>query len=383
MSNKNVLLAANYSNHTGYAWNNIYKLYDAIAHEFADDNRNIIVSFSKLNIPVEQITNHKNINFDEWDPNDKSLKNTFKFIKLVKKHKIGYVYFTDLPYYDLRYAIFRLSGIKKIVIHSRISVADPKPANYEGGVKGFIKQIISNINLVSSDRVYAVSDFVRDRLIKKNRVPSNKVIKILNGIDLDKFKPNPNHITPNSHITVFTCGRATDHKGIHILIEAIKFLINIDNDIQLEVRYAGDGPDFEKLNTMVKNYNLTEYFTFLGELPSTIDEVGNADILVVPSIWGDACPSSVSEALASGKPLITTRAGGIPEIVDSQENAILVDTNDPYSIFIALLALIKSPSLREKLAVNGRLRAINALDKNAYYNTVLKQLSLDFFGIKD
>jgi glycosyltransferase involved in cell wall biosynthesis len=377
MSDSNILIAANYSNTTGYAWNNIYRLFDKIIQEFSSDKRQICVTFAEINQPISQIESVSDVTFEEWDPINRSLKNTFKLCKIIKKHNIKNIYLTDQSYYDWRYLFFRLYGARKIVVHSRISVANPYPANFEGGVRGLLKSMIGKINILCATRVYAVSNFVKNRLVFKNRAPEGKVVTILNGIDIAHFQPQ-HHNEPSNKLTIFSGGRATKHKGIHILIEAIRLLREYSNDIDLEVRYAGDGPEMSEFRSMVNKYNLDQNFTFLGELSNTQEEVCNADIIVVPSVWGDACPSSVSEALASGKALIATRAGGIPEIVGNEGNAILVEPGDAFTMSIALLALAKSHKLRDKLSKNARSRAEEALNKDDYYHTVLKQLHKDF-----
>ena len=376
MPNNNILIAANYSNKTGYAWNNIYRLFDKIVAAFANENTSICVTFAELSPPIEQVQKRPSVSFAEWDPMDSSLSNTLKLSKIIKQKNIGYLYFTDLRYIDWRYAVFRLSGVKKIITHSRISVADPQPAPYEGGVKGLIKYLAGRVKPICADRVYAVSDFVRNRMLLKNRAPANKIIKILNGINLDAFTPS--HPAPSDKLIIFTCGRATEHKGIHILMDALHFLRPLIPEDAIEVRYAGDGPNISQFQEKVNGLDISNIFTFLGELPNTRDEVKNAHILVVPSIWGDACPSSVSESLASGKPLIATKAGGIPEIIGSEQNAIIVPPGNHFALAIALLSLIKSPELRETLSVNARARAEDTLDQINYHRIVIDQLAVDF-----
>lgn len=298
-----VLLSANYSNRTGYAWRNIYRLFNVVARHFISLGYPVVVSFSEIEGIIDVFDEDLNILFIKHNPNDRFLLNSLKFARQVKKHNIKYVYFTDQRFTDYRYALIRLMGVKKIIVHNRISVADPHPGSYESGVKGVIKSIMSRWHLITANRVYAVSDFVGNRLIMKNRVPDYRVVKILNGIDIDSFTPNSNSKSLGEPLKIFCGGRASVHKGIDVLIEATA-LLRSRKKYDFEVRYAGDGPDLKNFLASAEKHKLGECFQFLGELNSTRDEVVNADIIVVPSIWGDACPSSVSEALASGKPLI-------------------------------------------------------------------------------
>ena len=378
-----VLLVANYSNKTGYAWNNIYRLFGEIGKALKPLGVDTYVSFANINPPVDNFDPKLGFSFYEYEPADKSLKNAIRLLKFVSKHNIKYVYFTDQGAFDMRYAILRLAKVEKIIVHCRISVSDPYPATYEGGVRGQIKSLLGKWDLICADKIYAVSDFVKNRLLLKNRLPQKRVIKILNGIDIHRFAPvlKDSTVTRPEYVRIFVGGRATRHKGIHVLIEAAATLKN-DTETPFEIRYAGDGPDINYFKQLVKENNLEKEFIFLSELSSTHDEVIHADIIVVPSIWGDACPSSVSEALASGVPLITTSVGGVPEIVGQDNNAILVPPGDPDGMRQALVRLINSFELRVEIGKNGRNRAIEALDERAYHQTVIRQL-LNDFGINE
>lgn len=375
-----VLLVANYSNHTGYAWNNIYRLFDVIGEHFYEHGCDVYISFASLVPPVTNFPKSPHSSFLEYDPEDRSFTNTVKLLSLVRRHGIRYIYYTDQPSFDYRYAWLRLfAGVKKIVVHSRVSVPDPYPAKYERGLKGAIKALLGRCSLICPSRIYAVSDFVRDRLVKKNRLPEHRVVKILNGINIERFRPSimGSGIGDGHTIRIFVGGRATRYKGIHILIQAAA-AIKSKTELDFEIRYAGDGPDIQYLRELVDSTGLQARFTFLGELPSTDEEVAAADIVVVPSIWGDACPSAVSEALASGVPLITTSVGGVPEIVGDQENALMVSPNSVDELGAALLALISSEKLRNRIGRKGRARAEEALAEPGYHKKVIKQLQHDF-----
>jgi glycosyltransferase involved in cell wall biosynthesis len=163
------------------------------------------------------------------------------------------------------------------------------------------------------------------------------------------------------------------------LIYAADLLIHRHKITNFVIEYAGDGPDLMLFKDVVKTKSLERHFIFLGVLDSTRDVVCKADIVVVPSSWGDACPSSVSEALAAGKPLITTTAGGIPEMVGGESNAILVPPSDEKSLAGELAGLITNERKRKRLGVSARARAENALDEKVYYRTVITQLMAELF----
>jgi glycosyltransferase involved in cell wall biosynthesis len=376
MSKPAILLVANYSNRTGYAWRNIYRLFSVIANKMHDKGISVCLSFAKLEPPVEFIDKNVPVNCFEFDPFNLTLPALYSLWHAIRKYQIKYVYFTDNSSFRLFYLFLRLTGVRKIIVHSRVSVANPYPAIAETGARRVVKTAIGKINWVLPDRIYAVSNFVRNRLVYKNCLPQEKVIKILNGINIEVFKCKNKHET-DKQILIFIGARATKNKGVDVLIKAADILLNKYGINEFIIEYAGEGPDIESLMRLVEEKNLQQHFRFLGQLKNTLDAICKADIVVVPSVWGDACPSSVSEALAAGRPLITTLAGGIPEIVGSNDNAVMLPPADYLKLAETLARLIRSKEERDALGENARARAELALDENNYYDTVIRQLIID------
>ena len=378
MSSTSILLVGNYSTKTGYAWNNIYRLFNVIARAMHLRGVSVCLLFSELELPVDFIDTDIPFNSFEFDQQNITLSALYALAKEIRQQNIRYVYFTDKPAFSLFYLFLRCVGVQKIIIHSRVSVADPFPARPERGLRRVVKTAIGKIDLLTPDRIYAVSNFVRDRLVLKNCVPEDKVVVILNGINLESFEYDGDDGGTGA-VRIFAGARANKYKGILSLIHAADLLVDRHKITNFIIEYAGDGPDLEQFKGVVKEKSLERHFIFLGVLDGTRDAVCKADIVVVPSSWGDACPSSVSEALAAGKPLITTSAGGIPEMVGDESNAILISPSDEEALASELADLITNEKRRKSLGANARARAEDALDEKAYYNTVIKQLMTDLF----
>jgi glycosyltransferase involved in cell wall biosynthesis len=376
MVESTLLLVGNYSNTTGYAWSNIYRLYNEIAICMQKKGVGVCLSFARIESPVELIDKDVIYSSFEFDPINVSLKGLYAIAKAIRKYRIKYIYFTDQRSVRGLYILLRILGVKRIIVHCRVSVADPSPAQPEIGFWWLAKTVISAIGWITPDKIYAVSDFVRNRLIHKNCFPIKKTVTIMNGIDIEHYRCDATMLIPKT-LRIFTGARANAYKGIIVLIYAANLLIREHKIRNFVIHYAGDGPDLDKFMFEVKRLNLQQKFIFLGELEETRDAVCKADIVVVPSAWGDACPSSVSEAMAAGKPLITTFAGGIPEIVGDVSNAILVPPSDEHALANELAELITDSEKRKRLGINARARAVSALDEKAYYRATINQLISD------
>jgi glycosyltransferase involved in cell wall biosynthesis len=371
-----VVLAANYGSNVGYAWNNIYRLFSALMHAFEENGIRSCVTFKEMDGPVNVFDPGLKFETFQFDWRDVTVGTALQLRRYVKKYNIRHVYLTDQLPTRFQYALLRAAGIRRIVVHSRISVPNPQPAPPARGVRRLIKTIVSRLPWISADRVYAVSDFVRNRIIQVNCYPPQRVLTILNGIEVDRWISQPPAMDANP-VTFYSGARANRYKGILVLLEAAAKLKKQHGVENFRVRYAGDGPDIDLFRKFVEDNGLVAHVQFLGKLRDTRDEVCSADVIVVPSAYGDACPSTVSEALASGRPLITTRAGGIPELVGDPGNAIVIPPGDAAALAEAMAMLVRNPDKRRELGSRGRMRAQSALRQDVYHKTVVRQLLAD------
>ena len=376
-----ILLVANYSNRTGYAWNNIHRLYERIALDCREHGLVPWVSFARFEPPLE--LKHADV-FEgvlELPPIPQGIPELRIWVQMIRRHRIRYLYLTDQGSWGFRYALYRLAGVLGIIVHCRVSVADPMPALPERGIRGMLKWLVYRIPYIQATRVYAVSQFVRNRLVVKAKVPSHRVVTILNGVDLERFAPSSAE-NKKRFVQIFCGARASVYKGIGVLIESAALLRDKFGLTDFKVLYAGDGPDLEDFVALAKKLDLNAQVVFLGRVPSTESLVRESDIVVVPSLWGDACPSAVSEALAAGKPLVATRVGGVPELVGYDGAAIMVDPGDLSQLAYNIANLIKNPAIRMNMGQKARQHALKFLDERRYHREVVRQLLSDF-NIKD
>ncbi|HUG97808.1 MAG TPA: glycosyltransferase family 4 protein, partial [Gammaproteobacteria bacterium] len=371
------LLVGDFSNRTGFAWNNIYRLFERLALEFDARGQPAWVAFARYEPPLDWENARFFSGVEELPPRPRRIRELAVWLRLIRCRRIRILYLTDQPSSHWRYALFRLAGVRTILVHNRVSVPDPSPAPPERGWRRLVKHVYTRMGWVSADRTYAVSEFVRQRLVLKGCMPESRVVTILNGVDLKRFTPRTRP-GRNEPLEIFCGGRASTHKGIHVLLEALAILGSRSDVSDVRLVYAGDGPKYQDLVSLADRLGISDRVEFLGEVESTESHVHRADIVVVPSIWGDACPSAVSEALACGKPLVATRVGGVTEIVgDGKDVALLVEPNDAGQLAEAIAGIINDPELAERLGRNARHRAEQALDVRQYHDAVVRQVMED------
>lgn len=371
-----VLLVANYSNITGYAWSNIYRLFNSIAIACHKNNIFTCISFAEIIGQVNIIDIDIPSESFEFSPYKISFRSLNILRRAIKKYNIKYVYFTDMKTWHWLYILLRIWGVRKIIVHCRVSVESPHRVTPEIGLKRFIKSMVNGISIFRADYVYAISEFVRDRLVNKNCYPKERVIKILNGIDIDKYMCKEEY-TGHDNVSIFCCARATHHKGIPTLIKAANILKKKYKLDKFCIQYAGDGPNLDEFKALAKELNVTDKIYFLGMLNSTHEVACNSDIIVVPSEWGEGFGSTVAEGMAAGKAVVATNAGGIPEVIGNTECGVLVKPGDSDELAKALYVLIEDDDVRRRLGQKAKKRAREKFNEVEYHRVVTDRILHD------
>ena len=196
----------------------------------------------------------------------------------------------------------------------------------ESGKRG---QILSMLK--RSPTITAVSDALREGMISHG-IPAQHISTIPNGVDgalffiRDKQKLRTELGLPSDRKIVVYVGRLSEEKGLLTLVEAAARLRNQHRDFL--VCLVGDGPLMSDLRARVESLGLLENVRFVGQQDhnAVASWLGACDVFCLPSLR-EGCPNVVIEALASGRPVVASRVGGIPDMV-GPETGILVEAKD-------------------------------------------------------
>jgi len=213
--------------------------------------------------------------------------------------------------------------------------------------------------------VTACSADLQQRAIALGARP-DRVDVVPYGVDSNRFRPDPfvrarrrASLGIATHTPlVFTAGRLVRKKGFEYLIDA---LAKIPQEIDIQAAIAGAGDLETELRRRVEAAHIDYRVRFLGNLSQ--DEVAawlaTADMVAVPSVRDssgnvDGLPNIVLETMASGTPLITTRAGGIGSVVDHGRTGLVVPERDAAALAQAVLTLARDPDERVRLGEAAR-----------------------------
>ena len=189
--------------------------------------------------------------------------------------------------------------------------------------------------------------------LRSEGVPSRKVRTIANGVDCGAFGPAP---TRSGQLIrrVVTVANLRPEKGHDTLIAAAARIVS--ERPETEFLIVGDGVLRDSLERRVSELGLSRQIRFLGERSDVAGLLASSDVFVLPS-RSEACPNSVLEAMAAGLPIVATRVGGVPELIDSGRTGLLVDADRPAELAEAVLDLIDDPQRASHLGRAARKAA--------------------------
>ena len=199
--------------------------------------------------------------------------------------------------------------------------------------------------LLQAHSVVAVSEGLRSRALELG-IPPDRVIVQHNGVDGECFQLRDSHAArrmlgiPTHERVISFVGNLVHEKGPDVLIEAAARLYS-SGASDLRVLFAGRGRDEDDLRAKAVALGIGERVKFLGRLTATEVAVciSAADVQCLPS-RREGCPNVVLEALASGRPVIGSAVGGVPELL-SDRNGIMIPPDDPDALAAAITAALE------------------------------------------
>lgn len=210
-----------------------------------------------------------------------------------------------------------------------------------------------------ADRVIAVSNATRE-FCRVLGVLDYKIVAIPNGIDISKLNLIVDGTSVRARLgiesepLVVTAIRLVKRKGPENLVTAFSKVLKPMPEAKLAI--AGEGPEYANLRAIIKKLGIENSVFMLGVLPheQVFELMAAADVFVLPSMI-EACPFALLEAMAVGTPVICTRVGGTPEIVENGVNGLMVPSANNDALADAILNILDDHKLAERLQTNGPL----------------------------
>lgn len=211
----------------------------------------------------------------------------------------------------------------------------------------------------SSHALVAISEATREALAEYEYMPPSKIQVIYNGIEPPSQNPDRERqiraelqLTPDD-IVLGTVARLDPVKNQALLLTATRRLR--DEGYPVRLLLVGDGPEREKLEAQVRELSLEKSVVFTGFQKNPADYLGLMDVFLLPS-FTEGTSMTLLEAMCLGVPVIASRVGGTPEIVEHEKTGFLFDSGDEDGLLKAVKTLLDDPEAQRQMTTSARKR---------------------------
>jgi glycosyltransferase involved in cell wall biosynthesis len=297
-----------------------------------------------------------------------------EILEEAKSNDINYTIFGCRDQLDLKLAF----SIREFIKKNKIDIihCHGYKSNFYGllASKGQIPSVTTNHNWLTShwklkiycildsiwirffDRIVAVSNEVKKDMLRY-KIPEEKIRVIDNGIALDRFekvvdaKNIKNQLGFEEKIRIIgTIGRLGIEKGHIYLLEAARQILDVVKDLKFLI--IGNGPLRKQLEEKSEKLGIKKHVIFMGQRKDIPELLMAMDIFVLPSIK-EGLPVTLLEAMAAKRPVIATRVGAIPKVIENKDTGILVEPKDVTGLRDAIMNLLNDPGRMNLFAREG------------------------------
>lgn len=292
-----------------------------------------------------------------------------KMIKFIRENRINLVY-ANAPRTLLWGTLAaRLAGVP-VVWHLHLILRGRK-------AKAMVRLLLR----LGVDHVITVSKAVADSFITPKHKPKHLSV-VYNGADLNRFNPaiasdkfrREFALAPHQ-LAIGIIGQISAEKGHLTFINVAAVVCNQHPDARFFIvggQPFGEGgiPFINELMERVSELGLTENVVFTGPRSDIPDILAGLDILVSASEVPEACPRVVIEGMASGKVVIATENGAVPEIIDDNSDGLLFPVNDHEKLAQLIEAVFNDSELHKAIKAGAREKAEVKFDLKCYHASI-------------
>jgi len=300
------------------------------------------------NVSLEVLENSTDLN---WGA-------TRALARILGRHKPEILHLHFTGFLGIYPWLARLMSVKKIFFTDHSS----RPAGYMPRRAPFWKRAAARIINWPISRVICVSQYGQRCLTTLDLLPAGRHELVYNAVDLSRVAENPNAATnfkkryqiPADRVVIVQVSWMIPEKGIPELLETARQLLETNRRVHFVL--VGEGAFREKFMQDAVAMGIADHVTWTGLIQDPFGEgvYEAADIVCQLSEWEELFGWMIAEAMAYSKPILATKVGGIPELVDDGVTGFLVERGDTVAAANKLNRLSEDPDLRRRLGEAGR-----------------------------
>ena len=291
--------------------------------------------------------------------------------RILHLHYMGLV--TPYPWLAKAY------GVERVFITDHYS--RPERSAPERGVPW--KRALRRLANLPVTGIVSVSESNRTFQAALGAVPAGRIVRVYNAVDLTRNHDagaahgfGLRHGIPEGRLVVLQVGMIIPEKGVGDLLAAAALVVG--REPAAHFVFVGEGPERESYAQAARQAGLGGHVTFTGPVLDPVSEgvFAAADVICQVSRWEEAFGWTVVEGMSFAKPVVATRVGGIPEIVQDGVTGHLAERGNVPQIASFILSLLRDPDARDRMGRAGR----NAVERKFELRTNVAEL-VRLYGI--
>jgi glycosyltransferase involved in cell wall biosynthesis len=205
------------------------------------------------------------------------------------------------------------------------------------------------------DCFVAASEAIR-RILVADGIPAYRTVTVHEGIDVGRVMAAPRvdvheaFWLPHHAPLVGNVAALVPHKGQYHLIEAARFVLQVVPDARFVI--LGEGELREQLERQVREHRLEKHVLLPGFRTDVLGCIKGFDVFAMSSVT-EGLGTSLLDAMACARPIVATRTGGIPEVVEHGVNGLLVEPRDDHALADAIVRLLSDVGMRQRMGQAG------------------------------
>lgn len=235
---------------------------------------------------------------------------------------------------------------------------------------------VNRFSLLRSDGLTVPSAFLRRAALKRLSLPEATPIEVIpNFVDTDRFRPTGGDPPQKTGPRVLV--HSSNFRPLKRIDDVVHIFAGVRQALPARLVLVGDGPERPRIEALVAELGLSPHVQFLGMQLDVVAALQAADVFLLPSST-EGFGLAALEALSCGVPVVASRVGGIPEVVDEGETGFLCPPGDVPEMTAAVLRLLRDPALHRRMSEKARLTVVKewrqeprVAQYEAYYRHIL------------
>ena len=331
-----------------------------LSHQLAERGWKSVLCFQTE--PIEEVKRFldlPNVSIEIYaGPSDSTFKAGKGIARIIRDYRPEILHLHYFSFINPYSWIARLQSVKQIFFtdhHSRASGYIPTRA-------ALWKRALGRVVNGPLTKVICVSNYGHVCMSSFGVLPRDRFQMIYNGVDLSRVKSDPQraidfrrrYSIPLDRSIVTQVSWVIPEKGITDFLETARLVCQQNRNVQFVV--VGEGDYRQEYMKRASELGIEDRVTWTGMVEDPFGEgvFEAADVVCQFSRWEEVFGWMIAEAMAYGKPVVATRVGGIPEVVQDHESGYLVDRGDIETMSNRILSLLNDASLRERMGSKGK-----------------------------